>query len=34
MNSITKKVGVVAVGALLLTGCAAGTPEAGGVPER
>jgi peptide/nickel transport system substrate-binding protein len=28
MNSITKKVSVVAVGALLLTGCAAGTPEA------
>ena len=28
MKSITKKVSVVAVGALLLTGCAAGTPEA------
>src|SRR5918995_5559922 len=28
MNSMTKKVSLVAVGALLLTGCAAGTPAA------
>ena len=34
MNSITKKVGVVAVGALLLTGCAAGTPETEESAER
>ena len=27
MNSITKKLSLVAVAALLLTGCAAGTPE-------
>lgn len=28
MKSITKKIGVLAAGALLLTGCAAGTPDA------